>query len=182
MPYRRDQHFQLTILWLHLSRHTHTHTLYVYLMSPTVFFPLDSLPRALLPLSSLVRLISVMMKNTFFRFSLQTAPTDQFLSHWVNIHWAMCLEMSSPLRPMGGPYIFHVAWHMFDFLSAVDGMSYTWEKKLGEINHARCLKVSYPISQTFKLDATSETKNYILMLTWRLFLALLVKRQILSFF
>jgi len=71
---------------------------------------------------------------------------------------------------------------MFDFLSAVDGMSYTWEKKLGEINHARCRKVSYPISQTFKLDATSETKNYILMLTWRLFLALLVKRQILSDF
>lgn len=80
---------------------------------------------------SLDRLISVAMKITFFHvlFS-QFALIDQFFFlHCVNIHWAMCLEMSSLLEPLGGPYIFHLFWHLFDFVSAGNIMSCQLEKK-----------------------------------------------------
>lgn len=67
--------------------------------------------------------------------------------------------MSSPLRPLGGPYIFHLVWHLFDFVSAGDAVSCPQEKKAWKINHAHFLKVSYPISQTCKLEATSQKKT-----------------------
>lgn len=76
--------------------------------------------------------------------------------------------MSSPLRPLGGPYIFHLVWHLFDFVSAGDAVSCPREKTAWKINHAHFLKVSYPISQTCKLEATS----CILYLTCRLWLSL----------
>ena len=72
----------------------------------------------------------------------------------------MCLEMSSPLRPLGGPYIFHLVWHLFDFVSAGDAVSCPQEKKPWKINHAHFLKVSYPISQTWKLEGTIQKKMY----------------------
>lgn len=135
--------------------------------SPYLFFYFTFL-HTVLSLFSLDRLISVTVRINPPpppSFS-QTAPTDQFFSHCVNIHWAMCLEMSSPLRPLGGPYIFHLVWHLFDFLSAGNIRSCQLEKKLWKINHADFLKVSQPICEMSKTEASGQ--RTILMLTRRL--------------
>lgn len=127
-------------------------------MSPAVLPSPELSPPYTPPAFLFNRLISVTVKNILSPLfpSLQTAPTNHFFSHYVNIHWAMCLEMSSPLWPLGGPYIFHLIWHLFDFVSAGEAMSFPLEKKPWKINHAHFLKVSYPISQMRKLEATSQ--------------------------
>lgn len=171
MPYRRRRRLNLFSwsycdqIWVvNTQTHKNTHTL--YLLSPAVpYFPADSLLHTLLLLLSLDRLISVTVKITlFFFFFLHSSPNRThwsiFFSHCVNIHWAMCLEMSSPLRPLGGPYIFHLVWHLFDFVSGGNAMSCHLEKKPWKINHADFLKVSYPISHTCKLETSDQETTF----------------------
>lgn len=74
--------------------------------------------------------------------------------------------MSSPLWSLGGPYIFHLPWHLFDFVSAIDGPSPTLDKEAWKITYLHFLKVSYLISQNCKIETTKNWHSLANTLTF----------------
>lgn len=169
MPYRRCRRLNFFSwsycdqIWV-VNTQTHKNTHFVSVVSSCPLFSrrLSSPYTPPASLSGQIDFCHGENHSFFFLFTLLSKPHPliNFFSHCVNIHWAMCLEMSSPLRPLGGPYIFHLVWHLFDFVSGGNAMSCHLEKKPWKINHADFLKVSYPISHTCKLETSDQETTF----------------------